>query len=97
MEAGIVCPNSSARLLPPVRRERLSRLCVLMNPNLPGAIHQDLAGYIIDLATLAGRTVPGDARAKPAFRRSILPDRNALVDEPAHADIHCHTQRQERE
>jgi hypothetical protein len=37
---------------------RFSRLCVLMNPILPGAIHPDLAGEILENASLAARTVP---------------------------------------
>lgn len=67
---GMCSPGTPARSILPVRRERLSRLCVLMNPNLPGAIRLDLAGYIIELAVFAGRTVPGWRKHKtyiPAF------------------------------
>jgi hypothetical protein len=32
---------------------RLSRLCVLMNPILPGAIHPDLAGEMLENTALA--------------------------------------------
>jgi hypothetical protein len=37
---------------------RFSRLCVLMNPILPGAIHPDLAGDILENTSLVARTVP---------------------------------------
>ncbi len=50
-----------------VRCQRISRLCVLMNPILPGArsIRTWPAKYFTK-TTSAGRTFPADAEAKPA-------------------------------
>jgi hypothetical protein len=44
---------------------RSSRLCVLINPILPGAVHRDLAGESLELSFLAARTNPED-RSRPA-------------------------------
>ena len=44
-------------------RERPSRLCVLINPILPGAIHRDHAGEILENLALAARNNPGSSRA----------------------------------
>jgi hypothetical protein len=69
-------------------------------PILPRAIHQDQAGEILENLAPAARnnvkSLPG--RAPQIHSRDSEPNgsEDALVHEPAHADIHCHAQRQER-
>jgi hypothetical protein len=83
-----------------VGAERPSRLCVLINPILPRAIHRDQAGEILENLALAARNnrelYPGRTPLNLSARLRAEWDRDALVNEPAHADIHCHAQRQER-
>jgi hypothetical protein len=83
-----------------VGAERPSRLCVLIIPILPGAIHRDHAGEILqNLALTAGSypKLPSTAHHSIfSLRLSAELDRDASVHEPAHADIHCNAQRQER-
>ena len=58
------------------------------------------AGEILEFSLAAGTDpwpFPASARAKPFGRSSDRIDRKASIDEPAHADIHRHAQRQERE
>jgi hypothetical protein len=72
-----------------VRRQRFSRLCVLMNPYPAGrAVHPDLAGEIPEKMFSCGPEYSGGTQEVKLQIRS--------VDEPAHADIHRHAQRQER-
>ena len=74
MEAGKTSPDTPARLVQLVRRqryrgpqrlvfvagvERLSRLCVLMNPILPGAVHLDLAGEMLKKPVSCGPDISG--------------------------------------
>jgi hypothetical protein len=90
MKPRIVFPDSSVRPVQLVRCQRLSRLCVLMNPCPAGrAIHSDLAGKKSSKnPALVDRTLSGGTQEVKLQIRS--------VDEPAHADIHHHAQRQER-
>ena len=86
---------------------RASRLCVLIGPILPGAIPWDPAGEILQIPNSCGAERIGSAlfatRAQsclgqnPDLRASVRRDMSSSINEPAHADVHCHTQRQERE
>ena len=58
---------------------------------LPGAIHPDLAGEMLELNALVVRTLPGCTRGELEIRRPGSHARYALVNEPAHADIHRRT------
>ena len=82
-------PETSERLVQLVRRQRFSRLCVLMNPNPAGhAVHRDLAGEMLENRNSCGPDCSGGTQEVNLRVRS--------VDEPAHADIHRRAQRQER-
>jgi hypothetical protein len=49
MELGETFPETPVRCVQLVRRQRFSRLCVLMNPCPAGrAIHPDLAGEMLE-------------------------------------------------
>jgi len=69
-------------------------------PILPGAILRDHAGEILENRTLAALQRPQIVlwpRKRPNLvRTSSKNSGETSVDEPAHADIHCHAQRQER-
>jgi len=72
------------------RRCRPFRLCVLMNLILPGAVPWDLAGEILKKCSLASRIFrPAQELSLAITASRSFAERNASVNEPAHADIHC--------
>jgi hypothetical protein len=66
-EPGNLFPELPTRSLQCASRKWFSRLCVLMNPILPGAIHRDHAGEMFENTSLA---VPRDPPITPEPRKS---------------------------
>jgi hypothetical protein len=96
-------PELAARSMQCASRKWSSRLCVLINPILPCAFHWDHAGEMLETTSLAARnnlqrtsgsSISGLTKSQTF---GTTPQSNdASVNEPSHADIHRHAQRQER-
>jgi hypothetical protein len=90
-------PEKSSLAMQRIRRQRFSRLCVLMNPILPG---------LRSIRTWPAKCFNQNLLRTGLFRgaqevnlrvlvRANRPE-TCSVDEPAHADIHRRAERQER-
>jgi hypothetical protein len=88
------------------RVTRSSLLCVLIIQFLPGAIHRNHAGEMLQILSPASPCNPRSLRDRqeinlastmPGTQEPELVCPGVSVDEPAHVDIHCDAQRQERE
>ncbi len=91
--------RSTARFVQLMHCKRYARLCVLMNPILPGCgpsgpcRRKCFKTFLLQAHCALWLSPRGEL---VGCRPKVFPCRDASVHEPAHADIHRHAQRQER-